>query len=136
MTSKPVPVPTSDTVEFWNACNHGQLLYQRCADCRHVQFYPRPFCTVCQSAQVTSHVSDGRGTIHSFTVVHRPANRSFEGDVPFVLALIDLDEGFRIMTNIVGEGRLGASIEQRVRIVFEPRTPDQNIPQAILDNIP
>jgi uncharacterized OB-fold protein len=136
MTDKPVPMPTTDTEEFWRACNHDQLMYQRCTACGHVQFYPRPFCTECQSDGVTSHVSSGRGTIHSFTVVHRAANRSFDGDVPFVLALVDLDEGFRIMTNIVGEGRLSATIDQRVRIVFEPRTADQKIPQAVLEASP
>lgn len=136
MTDKPVPMPTTDTVEFWRGCNHVQLIYQRCAACGHVQFYPRPFCIECQSDDVTSHVSSGRGTIHSFTVVHRAANRSFDGDVPFVLALVDLDEGFRIMTNIVGEGRLSAAIDQRIRIVFEARTADQKIPQAILEASP
>lgn len=133
MTGKPVPVPTGDTAEYWSACNRGELVYQRCAHCGHIQFYPRPFCTECQNLQIESRVSRGRGTIHSFTVVHRAANRSFDSDVPFVLALVDLDEGFRIMTNIVGKSCLSAAIDSRVCITFEQRTADQKIPQAVLE---
>jgi uncharacterized OB-fold protein len=136
MMGKPAPVATSDTIEFWNACNRDELLYQCCVSCGHVQFYPRPFCTQCHSNALESRASKGRGAVYSFTVVHRSANRAFDDDVPFVLALVDLDEGFRVMTNIVGEGRLTASIGDRVRFIFERRSSNQKIPQAVLSDDP
>ncbi len=77
-----------------------------------------------------------RGAIHSFTVVQRPANRAFDGDVPFVIALVDLDEGFRMMMNVIGEDRLSAAIGRRVRVVFEPCSAEQKLPQASLEAAP
>jgi uncharacterized protein len=130
--SKPAPTPTSDTVTFWQACNQEELLYQKCTTCGHVQFYPRRSCTTCQGSDLAWLPSGRRGTIHSFTIVHRPANRAFDGDVPFVIALVDLDEGFRMMMNVIGEDRLSAAIGRRVCVCFEPRTPDQKLPQAVL----
>jgi uncharacterized OB-fold protein len=130
---KPAPLPTSDTAEYWQACNRDELLYQRCDSCGHVQFYPRRICTACQSNDLGWHRSAQKGTIHSFTVVHRAANRAFDADVPFVLALIDLDEGFRMMTNVIGEECRTATIGRRVRVVFEQHSSGQKLPQAILE---
>jgi uncharacterized OB-fold protein len=130
---KPAPIPTTDTIVFWQGCNEGRLQYQRCAACGQAQFYPRSVCANCQSGSLSTEESGRRGTVHSFTIVHRSANRSFDQDAPFVLALIDLDEGFRMMTNIVGEGRLAASIGAPVNITFEPHAAGQKIPQAVLD---
>ena len=131
--SKPVPIPTTDTAAYWAACNRDELLYQRCNGCGHVQFYPRRSCTECQGEELSWLQSARRGTIHSFTIVQRPANRAFDGDVPFVIALVDLDEGFRMMMNVIGEDRLSVKISDRVRIVFESRTSDQKLPQAELE---
>jgi uncharacterized OB-fold protein len=134
--SKPVPHPTTDTAAYWAGCNRDELLYQRCRACGHVQFYPRRNCTKCQAGDLDQLASAKRGTIHSFTVVQRPANRAFEADVPFVIALVDLDEGFRMMMNVIGEDRLSTAIDRRVRVVFEPCSADQKLPQARLDDPP
>jgi uncharacterized OB-fold protein len=130
---KPVPHPTTDTADFWAGCNRGELLYQRCRSCGRVQFYPRRNCIACQSDDIASMPSARRGSVHSFTVVQRPANRAFDHDVPFVIALVDLDEGFRMMMNIIGEDRLSTSIGRRVRVVFEPCSDEQKLPQAQLE---
>lgn len=130
--SKPLPKPTADTVRFWQACNQEELLYQKCATCGHVQFYPRRSCTKCQGSDLAWLPSSRSGTIHSFTIVHRAANRAFDADVPFVIALVDLDEGFRMMMNVIGEDRLFAAIGRRVSVCFEPRTPEQKLPQATM----
>jgi uncharacterized protein len=131
--SKPVPHPTTDSAAFWVGCNRDELLYQRCRACDHVQFYPRPTCTRCQSDKLDLAPSARRGTIHSFTVVHRTANRAFDSDVPFVIALIDLDEGFRMMMNVIGDGRLSAAIGRRIRVTFEACSAEQKLPQARLE---
>ena len=98
--SKPAPVPTTDSSEYWEACNRSELRYQRCNGCGQAQFYPRPACTNCQGEDLAWLQSSGRGAIHSFTIVHRTANRAFDDDIPFVIALIDLDEGYRMMMNV------------------------------------
>jgi uncharacterized OB-fold protein len=131
--SKPVPIPTTDTAAFWDGCRREELLYQQCTRCRHVQFYPRPFCTACQSGELAWRQSAKRGVIHSFTVMHRPANRAFDGDVPYVIALVDLDEGFRMMMNVIGANARAAAIGARVRIVFENRGAEHKLPQAVLE---
>lgn len=134
--SKPVPHPTTDSAAFWAGCNRDELLYQRCRNCGHVQFYPRRNCTTCQSSELDLLPSAKRGAIHSFTTVQRPANRAFDSDVPFVIALVDLDEGFRMMMNVVGADRLSTAIGRRVRVVFQPCGPEQNLPQAQLEPAP
>jgi uncharacterized OB-fold protein len=130
---KPVPHPTTDSTAFWAGCNRDELLYQRCRACGHVQFYPRRHCINCQSSEVDLVPSVRSGSIHSFTVVQRPANRAFDGDVPFVIALVDLDEGFRMMMNVIGKDRLSTAIGRRIRVVFEPCSPEQRLPQAQLE---
>ena len=136
MMSKPLPLATTDTATYWQACNREELLYQKCDDCNHVQFYPRGSCLSCYGSHLTWMPSAERGTIHSFTIVHRPANRSFDSDVPYVIALVDMDEGYRMMMNVFGDDRLSAAIGRRIRVVFEARSPEQKIPQAILEPAP
>ena len=130
--SKPVPIPTTDTAAFWDGCQREELLYQKCRSCGHVQFYPRPFFVACQSGTLDWLTSAGRGAIHTFTVMHRPANRAFDGDVPYVIALVDLDEGFRMMMNVIGADAGAAAIGARVRITFEARG-EHRLPQAMLE---
>jgi uncharacterized protein len=130
--TKPVPIPTTDTAAFWDGCRREELLYQKCESCGHVQFYPRPFCVACQDGTLAWQKSAGRGVIHTFTVMHRPANRAFDGDVPYVIALVDLAEGFRMMMNVVGANARAAAIGARVRIVFEARG-EHKLPQAVLE---
>ncbi|MPZ58907.1 MAG: hypothetical protein GEU91_20935 [Rhizobiales bacterium] len=134
--SKPVPVPTTDTAHYWQACDGEELLYQRCGDCGHVQFYPRRSCVSCHGANMTWLPSARRGVIHSFTIVHRPPTPSFDDDAPYVVALIDLDEGYRMMMNVVGDDRASSAIGRRVRVVFEERAPGRKVPQAMLEAAP
>ena len=129
MDAKPAPVANADTRPFWEACNRGELLYQRCGSCRRPQFYPRAVCTHCLGADLEWEPSAGRGTVYSVTVNHRAPNPAFEPDVPYAIALVDLDEGFRMMMNVVGCDPASVRIGTRVRVVFESRG-EQRIPQA------
>lgn len=129
---KPAPRPTSDTREFWSACNAERFLYQRCGNCGRAQFYPRQVCASCNSGDLSFELSGGQGSVHSYTIVHHPADESFRADGPFVIALVDFDEGFRAMLNIVGGPPSGIGIGIRVEVIFEQRTPEQKIPQARL----
>lgn len=95
-------LPTSgDPVRvFTDGCDAGDLLYQRCEACARVQTYPRTHCAACHGTALGWHRSERRGRLVSFTTVHRAANPAFQDRVPYALALVDVDEGFRLMMNV------------------------------------
>jgi len=99
---KPLPSPTPETQEFWDGTKAGELRLQRCLDpqCAKVYFPPRPFCPQCGSRDVQWFAASGRGTLHSYVINHRPA-LGFEADAPYAIAVVQLDEGPRMMTNLV-----------------------------------
>lgn len=98
---KPLPHPTPETQPFWDGTKAGELRLQRCDDCSNVYFPPRPFCPKCASRAVTWFAASGKGKLHSYVINHRPAP-GFESDAPYSIAVVELDEGPRMMTNIVG----------------------------------
>jgi uncharacterized OB-fold protein len=99
--TKPVPVPTPDSAPFWDGAKRGELCIQRCNECSDHYFYPRSGCPKCGSTDTTWTVVSGRGRLHSYLINHRPAP-GFEQDAPYAIAIIELDEGPRMMSNIVG----------------------------------
>ncbi len=129
---KPIPRPTAETREFWEACARGELVYQACTACRHVQFYPRQHCTACQGRQMEWLRSAGAASVHSHTTVHRAPTAAFKADVPYVIALVDADEGFRMMVNILGCDPAAVKIGSRVRIVFREAGGGMKLPQGEL----
>jgi uncharacterized OB-fold protein len=128
---KPLPVATTETLPFWMACAEGRLLFQRCGSCGRSQFPPRGRCAWCRVPKPDWHESARIGTIHSFTRVERAPNAGFIPDLPYVIALVDLDEGVRMMMNVRGQPERVA-IGRRVRIVFEPTSGRWPLPQAEL----
>ena len=114
----PLPRPNADTQPYWDAAAKGRLIYQYCAACERAQFHPRSHCANCQSRNLEWRESKGHGRIASFTEVQRAPTAAFKEMAPYVIALVDLDEGFRMMVNIVeGEGSRLA-IGARTRTVF------------------
>ena len=99
--AKPVPEPTPETQPFWDGCARGELLLQRCRDCGKPYFYPRPVCPACGSTDVEWFRASGRATLYSYVINHRPA-RGFEAEAPYAIAVVELAEGPRMMTNVVG----------------------------------
>ena len=118
--SKPLPKPNADSVPFWEACNREELTFQRCGDCGHAQFYPRALCVKCHSRRLTWEKSGGRGEVYSFTELHRAAIPSFQADVPYLVVLLEMAEGFRLLCNVHGPAG-GIAIGTKGRIVFEDR---------------
>lgn len=104
------------TEPFWNACVEGRLLVQRCTACGTHQFYPRPFCLSCESSTLEWAETKGTGTIYSITTVRLPVTP--ELPPPYLLALVDLDEGPRLLTNIEADA---ASIGDRVSVAWRQR---------------
>lgn len=92
------PVPTPETRHFWDGTRQHQLLLQQCERCQHTYFPPRPFCPRCAERKVRVVPASGRATLYSYCISHRPAP-GFEP--PFAIAVVTLEEGPRMMTNIV-----------------------------------
>lgn len=126
----PEPIVNADSEPYWRGARDGKLLLQRCSDCGTLRFFPRYLCTECGSEATEWIEASGRGTVHSFTIVHRAAFPEFQAHTPYVVALIDLAEGPRMMTNIVGDDRLSVAIGDTVTVTFENRgTEGAKVPQ-------
>ena len=118
---RPLPAfPEPDTQEFWEATKRHELRYQVCDDCAGIVFYPRRHCTHCLSQKLSWRTSEGEGTIYTYSVVRQNYHPAFRERVPYVIAWIDLDEGFRMLSNVVGlDDATDARIGQRVRVAWE-----------------
>ena len=95
---RPLPKPTPDTLHFWQGCQVGELRLQACEACEHVYFPPRPFCPQCSSRDVQIKVASGRATLASYVINYRPHPAFGE---PHAIAIVDLEEGPRMATNII-----------------------------------
>ncbi|WP_280824489.1 Zn-ribbon domain-containing OB-fold protein [Pseudaminobacter soli (ex Li et al. 2025)] len=104
------------TEPFWQACLEGRLIVQRCESCGVHQFYPRPFCLSCESGALEWVDASGTGTIYSLTTVRIPVSEELVP--PYLLALVDLDEGPRLLTNIEAAQ---ACIGDRVAVAWRAR---------------
>lgn len=127
--ARPAPVPTEATQPFWDATAQGVLLVQRCASCRQVQSIPRPFCRHCGAESPQWERSTGLGRIYTFTVNHRAANAHMADKLPYVVAVVELDEGTRLMANIVNVPADTVRIGDRVRVCFLPLSETLSLPQ-------
>jgi uncharacterized protein len=132
MTDKPgklIPVPTKETVPFWEGCAKGELRIQRCIACGHRQFPPGSVCTACFKDSLEWLAASGRGTVASYTVVYWSPNPAYAADAPYVLALIALEEGPRMLTNIVGASPDSVRIGATVAVSFEQCAPGIALPK-------
>jgi uncharacterized OB-fold protein len=118
--SNPVSAP------FWQGCRDGELRYQRCDSCGLSNFPPTEHCRQCLSGELRWSTSDGLGEIYSWTVVHRPVSPEFEP--PYAPAIITLDEGYQMLTNVVGMAVEDLAIGMRVQVQFHAVGPDLTLP--------
>jgi len=99
--SRPKPAADGAGAQFWAAAAEGRLLIQHCPSCGSRQFYPRPICIACGSDPAWEEAS-GRGRLHTFTIVRQNGAEPFRSELPYVVAMIDLEEGPRMMGNVTG----------------------------------
>lgn len=113
------PVPTPETQHFWDGTKAGELRLQRCDECRNVYFPPRPFCPACASRKVSVFKASGKAILYSYVIHHRPV-AGFTP--PYAIAVVELAEGPRMMTNIVGCPQTPEALEldMPLEVVFEP----------------
>ena len=98
----PLPVKQPESDFYWEKAQAHELWLRQCNACEHAYFYPRDFCPDCGTRDVSWVQASGRGTLHTFAIVHRAPVPAFRDHVPFVVAMVDLEEGARIPTNLVG----------------------------------
>lgn len=116
--SRARPVPTPETQHFWDGTAVGELRLQRCDDCRQTYFPPRPFCPACASRKVSVFAASGNATLYSYVIHHRPVPGF---TAPYAIAVVELEEGPRMMTNIVGCPQTPEALEldMPLQVVFE-----------------
>lgn len=123
-----LPIPDADSEPFWRAAREGRLVCRRCTACGHAYHYPRARCPRCLSAATEWIDLSGEGTVYSYTVVHQAASRAFRDRVPYVLALVDLDEGPRLLTNLVEVSPASVTVGLRVRVDWRAESDDAVLP--------
>ena len=122
----PLPTPQPETEYFWERAKAHELWLMACDDCRATYFYPRPICPRCFSRKTHWVQSSGRGTLYAFAMVHRAPTRAFQDRVPFVAALVELEGGVRVPSNLVEVEPDPERIEigMPVEAVFDDVTPE------------
>jgi len=125
---KPLPYIHEETRPYWEAAKGHELQIQKCRICGTHYFYPRDFCPSCFSFDVEWVRASGRGTVYSFTICHRGAP-GFERDVPYNLAIIELEEGARMMSNLVECAESDLKVGMAVEVVFDDVTEEVTLPK-------
>lgn len=117
--ARPAPPVTELSQGFWDAVAEQQLVIQKCRGCAQLRHYPQPLCPACHSKEYEWARVSGRGEIYSFTVAHRAFHPAWKDHVPYVIATIELDEGVRMVCDLLGTDPERVAIGQRVEVAFE-----------------
>jgi uncharacterized OB-fold protein len=124
--SRPAPIATEDSRMFWSAAAEGRLVVQRCAGCARLHHPPRPMCPTCGSIDHVWEQLDGRGSVYSYSVLHHPQHPAF--DYPLIAVLVELDQGVRLLSNLVEIGPADVRIGLRVQAIFVPAAGGASVP--------
>jgi uncharacterized OB-fold protein len=122
-----LPTPDLETQPFWDGCREGRLLIRHCDACGEDHFYPRPFCPRCWSDRVEWKAASGRGSLYTYSVVHVNDLPPFNERVPYVAAIVELEEGPRVMTNIEGVEHGDLRVGMPVVVDFKAISDDVSI---------
>ncbi len=114
------PFADWETRAFWEGCGRGELVLQRCTACGAVQHRPRGLCVSCFADEIEHFVASGRGTVYSCTVTYQNQQPAFRDACPYVLAYVDLEEGPRLMTHVVGCAPEDVHVDMKVEVEFVP----------------
>jgi len=123
----PLPIPTPETAHFWEGAKTGELRLQKCDECAHIYFPPRPFCPSCVSKKVSVFKASGRGFLYSYVINQRP-HPAFDG--AYSIAIVELEEGPRMMTNIVNVDQTpeALQLDMPLEVIFEALNDDISLP--------
>ena len=129
--TKPLPTPSPETKRFWDGCKKHELWIPYCRACESFFWYPRSHCPKCFSWDVEWRKASGRGKIYTFAIQYRAWHPGWANETPYVNAMVDLDEGPRLYTNIVGVDPDSKKIacDMPVEVVFEDVTGEITLPK-------
>jgi uncharacterized OB-fold protein len=121
------PVESPETKPFWDACRRKELIVQRCRACGKHQWHYRAICCHCWSDDVEDHVSSGKGRISTFSVVHRNVTPGFREEVPYVTAMVEMEEGVLVMSNIVNAEPDDVTVGMPVQVTWVEASPEWTV---------
>lgn len=127
--AKPLPVLTDENRPFWDAARDHELKMQECEACRHIRYPISHVCPECLSARFSWRKLSGDGEILSYVVFYQKYNAAFAEDIPYNVTLVQLTEGPRMISNIVGVNNDVPKVGDRVEVVFDSVTPEITIPR-------
>ena len=131
MTARALPKPTPETQPYWDGAREGRLMLPWCEACGQPHFHPRVLCPHCGGARLAWRPASGRGRLHTYVINHKPAP-GFESRVPYVIAVIELEEGPRLLANLLTEAPPtpeALEIDMPVEVVFEQVSDSITLPQ-------
>jgi len=127
--NKPLPNINGDSREFWAGCKGHELRFQKCQACGHVRWPASIICPMCYSKETNWIAARGNGKVYTFAVYHVAYDPAFENDLPYVVADVALEEGPRLVTNIVGCPPEEVRCEMPVEVVWEDITDEFSLPK-------
>ena len=127
--NKPLPKVNGDSLGFWTGCKEHELRFQKCRACGHVRWPASMICPKCTSQETQWIVAKGKGKVYTFVVYHVAYHPAFEKDIPYVVAVVELEEGPRLLTNIVGCRPDEVACEMPVEVIWEDITEEFSLPK-------
>jgi uncharacterized OB-fold protein len=124
---RPIPPVDLDVQPFWEGVQRHEFLLQRCRNCGSIVYHPRKYCGNCWSDNSEWIQASGKGTVYSFTVIHQAGHPFFQDKVPYVVALVDLDEGVHVMSNLVDVDPAHVYVGMPVEVTYEDVTDDFSV---------
>lgn len=126
---KPLPKPTSDDKFFWDGCKEHRLVFQKCRDCGLVRWPPNLVCPNCYSGAVEMITASGQGRLYTYAVYHRAYHPGFAGDLPYITAVIELEEGPHFLSNITQTSLDALKCDAKVEVIWEDINPEISLPK-------
>ena len=126
---KPLPHPNADDKPFWEGCQEHQLRFQKCQSCGLVRWPPSIICPMCYSYDTEWIVAAGKGTVYTFVVYHQAYHPAFESELPYVTAVVELEEGPHMLTNIVGCNPDEIKCDMPVEVAWEDISEEFSLPK-------
>jgi uncharacterized OB-fold protein len=129
MAALPTPIIDDDSREYWESAHRHELRFQRCDDCATPRFPPRAFCPNCLSTNATWTEASGRGQLFSWVIAHHPVHPALVDKVPYVIALVELEEGIRMVTNLIDCPIESVSVDMPLVLDWQDVSNELSIPQ-------
>lgn len=127
--TKPIPLPTEDSKPYWEAARNHELKLQQCRDCGAFWFPPGAVCAECTSDSYDWRAVSGNGKVFSFVIFHRPYHPGFKDELPYVVGCIELDEGPRLLSNVIGCKPEDVHCDMPVEVTFEDISEEISLPK-------